>query len=296
VRGFTKAPNAVVFDTSLSIGARTTHTALTHLTWQRNGKTDKPTPTALPSMVEIARLIGCSKTTLGGYMTELRAQGVVVSARIRHRSTMYLVFEQAADSEAELRDRELTVKAAATAAGIGPAVDEGSGPESGRDLGQNLVVLTGASGLRGQDQEEGDDLTVTPPGAVLVDGQNLALNALMAECSIDPKSPRVAQAAVALNDKGRTQGIRSLFWIEMSRWAADHGEEGRRWLLDAAVGGERYELALATAIERKAAMYRSKMPGAYLTPTALRNHWLDLEMAPSSGRGLTGEEARRLDL
>jgi hypothetical protein len=209
---------------------------------------------------------------------------------------MYLVFEQAADSEAELRDRELTVKAAATAAGIGPAVDEGSGPESGRDLGQNLVVLTGASGLRGQDQEEGDDLTVTPPGAVLVDGQNLALNALMAECSIDPKSPRVAQAAVALNDKGRTQGIRSLFWIEMSRWAADHGEEGRRWLLDAAVGGERYELALATAIERKAAMYRSKMPGAYLTPTALRNHWLDLEMAPSSGRGLTGEEARRLDL
>lgn len=140
----------------------------------------------------------------------------------------------------------------------------------------------------------------TPPPIVKIDGRNLPLDALADACGIDPGSPRFIQVPVALNGRTHkttgellTPGITHLFWKEASRWANEHGEVER--LLSLHGEPEQYAQALARGITRKAEVYRAKLNGATMSPSSLRDWWLDLERQPTGARqgGLTPDEIER---
>jgi hypothetical protein len=124
-----------------------------------------------------------------------------------------------------------------------------------------------------------------PPPVKLVDGENLPLNALAETCHIDKQNrQRMREAGVALNGaKGKPDGIRDYFWIEYQR-VLDAGG------LTDAPSSEAFDEALIEAIKRKATRYRRALPGAVLTPHALRKWWLDLK--PEQGGVLTGDDLR----
>jgi hypothetical protein len=126
-----------------------------------------------------------------------------------------------------------------------------------------------------------------PPPVALIDRRNLPLDALLEVCGVDPASPRVGQAVAALNGsaRGSQVGIRDLFWREACRWAAEHDQEDR--LADLREDPERFAVALERAIRRKAQLYRQKLRGATMSPTALRDWWLDLEQS-AAGAGSGG--------
>jgi hypothetical protein len=162
-----------------------------------------------------------------------------------------------------------------------------------------------AQGLRRKATAEGEptapsggtdgDATVDPekpPSVVHIDGRNLPLDALADLCGVDEDSPRYGQAVAALNGRRGQVGIRHLFWKEIHRWATEHGELDR--LAGLYDDPEQFARALEKGIKRKASLYRSTMPGATLTPTALRDWWLDLERQPARrDGGLTPEEMER---
>jgi hypothetical protein len=132
----------------------------------------------------------------------------------------------------------------------------------------------------------GPDIEVPPP-LTLVEERNLGWDAIAEVCGIDPASPRSGLVAVSLNGARGQVGIRHLFWREVYRWADAHGEMERL----SAITAERFEEALAQGILKKAELYRQRLPGATLTPTALRAWWLDLEKTPhAGGGGLTPDE------
>lgn len=135
--------------------------------------------------------------------------------------------------------------------------------------------------------------TNDPPPIPKLGGQNEPLNKLMDVCGIDAGNrQRVKWAIAALNGRGATQGIVHLFWLEASRWCDEHEQPGAiDELRDDAV---RYSNALVNAIDRKAQMYRDAMGGAHLTPTALRDWWLDLERKQRSGGGMTRSDIENL--
>lgn len=137
---------------------------------------------------------------------------------------------------------------------------------------------------------QGGMLSAPPPVTLVGNRRNLPLEALAEVSGIDPESPRMAEAAAALNGRPRARnpeahrGIRQLCWIELERMAAPD------WLRSLHDEPRKFEEGLARTIRKKADLYREKMPGAYLTPTALRRHWLDLELA-ADGR-LTPDQIR----
>lgn len=122
-----------------------------------------------------------------------------------------------------------------------------------------------------------------PPPIRKIDGRNLPLDALAEECGLDPDSPRYRQAVAALNGDVGTVGIKHLFWREAYRWGEENDQLDR--LAEVQADPERWANTLERGIHRKAALYRERMPGATLSPTALRDWWLDLEQAPATGNG-----------
>lgn len=136
-----------------------------------------------------------------------------------------------------------------------------------------------------------------PPALHLIDGRNVALDALTEECGVEQGSPRYPQAVVALNGRKtpkteqlRDPGVRHLFWRELLRWATEHPDDAHR-LDELDEDPERFERALERGIRRKAALYRERMPGAALTPKALRDWWLDVErLRDRDDGGLTPAE------
>lgn len=135
------------------------------------------------------------------------------------------------------------------------------------------------------------DLTRPPP--VWLDGRtNLPLDALTEACSIDPKSPRLTQAVIALNGRGKTVGIRDLFWIECQRVAEARSAQARLAALQA--NPEEFARLLADRIRLKADMLLTRDAWrTSLDPKTLREQWLDLEMRRGSSDDLTADEIRR---
>jgi len=138
-----------------------------------------------------------------------------------------------------------------------------------------------------------------PNKPTLIEGRNLPFDALVEECKLDPRSPRLGDVAVALNGQKSSSrpGIREMFLAESERYneSREQGADGvgrLHFLLRERP--ELFEFGLAEVIRRKADLYRQRMPdGAMLTPTALAKWWLDLETM--EGRtGLTAEEMMKL--
>ncbi|MFL5313052.1 MAG: hypothetical protein ACJ79H_21680 [Myxococcales bacterium] len=134
------------------------------------------------------------------------------------------------------------------------------------------------------------DLSVPP--AVWIDGRtNLPLDALTDVCGIDPASPRMTQAVIALNGRGRTVGIRALYWIECQRYAEAHGMEGELENLHAEP--EVFARLLADRVRRKAAALLERDHWrTSLDPDLLRKQWLDLELRRPD-QGMSAEDIRR---
>lgn len=267
---FTMFSNAVMRDTSLTIGARLTHAMFTHLAWKA-GRESEVEAVVLPSLEEIAREIGCSKTALLAYTKELRDTGLVAAARVKGSSTSYVVYTSRPKDDAEFQARK---EAAARRSG---GVD--SGPAAVWNPDREGAALP----LRVKDPSQDVGAKAPTPGVTLVDRQNLPMNALAEACGKRIDGSGASALAAALNGRGGRKGIRDFFWLELTEWAERNSalaqlEEAR---------GERFEIALAKVISERAAMYRDKMPaGAMLTPSALLSHWSDLDAMPArSGRG-----------
>lgn len=274
--GFAKVPTALAADHDLSIGARAAYPIIATAAW-RAGRRHASDGVQLPAVDALARELGCSRTAMTSYLKELRDTGWIHAVRrAPRRPARYWLLER--------RDPAWTPP----------------------DSGQNLATETRASDqilateyggvplIEKLDMDlasQGPELE--PPAAVKVGGRNLPLDALAEETGVDPKSPRFPQAIAALNGRNGQQGIRHLFWVEAERWAAANDARDK---LDLLAAQPRFEQSLAEAVRRKAALYRATMNGAMLTPTALRSHWLDLELRPAGDRALTSDEIRGLDL
>lgn len=126
---------------------------------------------------------------------------------------------------------------------------------------------------------------------VAVDGferkQNLGFNALAEECNADPRT-RSGEITAALNGSSKTGiGIRACVWQEATEAYETNMLSGPELVL-AVRGGEAFEQLVVTAIKHRAKLYRNRMKGATLTPTALAKWWFDVEKLPE--QGLTPDE------
>lgn len=147
----------------------------------------------------------------------------------------------------------------------------------GAQQGADLAVCQGAESapLRARLRDrtvsnKSADALLKPPGDLhLVERpRNLPFDALAESCDADPRS-RGSEIAAALNGSRSTgPGIRSLFLNEFP-------------------GGS--DETLADEIRKRAQLYRAKMDGAILTPTALAKWWHDVVTMATAGRprGLT---------
>ncbi len=122
---------------------------------------------------------------------------------------------------------------------------------------------------------------VGPPKAVRVGGRDLPFDALMEVTGIQSGSPRMKEIPVALNGSRTQIGIREQAWAE---WG--FAELGLGHVED-------WESSLADRIRDRAKLWRRKMPGATLTPTALAKWWTDLPGLPEArdGRSGSGQDA-----
>lgn len=128
-----------------------------------------------------------------------------------------------------------------------------------------------------------------PPPVVLVDGQNLPLNALAEALGIRQASPRYKEVIAALNGSRGQEGIRHLFWRELVEFIETRKPEDVHRLAE--VDGLGFAKMLVARIPQKVRQYHEKMPGATISPSALHRHWLDLATAPTPGHGgITSEE------
>lgn len=123
-------------------------------------------------------------------------------------------------------------------------------------------------------------LSPAAPKLVLVDvpgsdrPQNLGFNALAEACNADPRS-RAGEITAALKK------IRQFAWEELQ-------EARARGFSTEPHDGIAFERYLAAMIHGNALLYKSRMRGATLTPTALAKWWFDLEKLPV--QGLTPEQ------
>lgn len=153
-----------------------------------------------------------------------------------------------------------------------------------------------SGGAPGHDLERRAYDPEVPPPVVLVDGQNLPLNALAEALGVKAASPRYKEVIAALNGSRGQEGIRHLFWRELVEYVETNKPEERERLNDVAADGEAFAKMLVARIPQKIRQYHQKMPGAILSPSALHRHWLDLAHAPIPGqdqtdlRGLSTEE------
>lgn len=117
-----------------------------------------------------------------------------------------------------------------------------------------------------------------PPKLVLIRGRNLGFDALAASCHADPRT-RSGEIVAALNGRsGVGIGIRRSFYEEIPVRANAHRDP------------ELFEVALAKEIESRATIYRRRMRGATLTPTALAKWWFDVLRLDKENVTLTPEE------
>lgn len=282
---FEKVPTALATDSTITLAARAVYPVLLAEAFKRGARPGEQVE--LPPLRDLAITCACSITSLKGYVAELRKAGWVTTTRAaRGRPQLYTMHPSP------------VVPAPARGSESGPR-NGSRGSESGSRVGQNLAHSRARDPLPDlrPDVEPTVQLHGDPPPIVLVDGRNLPLDALADECGIDPDSPRLRQAVAALNGARGKDGIKHLFWREACRWVEEHAQDAP----DAAErfaalreDPEKFAAALERGIRRKASLYRERLPGATLTPTALLSWWLDVERQPGRSDGaMTPDEMRR---
>lgn len=268
MRGFTKVPNDVITDASLSPGARVAYGVLKHLAW-RAGRDDEQDVVRMPSLQEIAVLVGISKNTAQAYVKELRDCGLVAHARVANQS-LYAIFDTKATTPDDLAERKLV-------------------PKTGMSSSQNLGRAPVDTSPLIKDPVKDQGTTVPCPAVALIDGQNLPFNSLTEAVGERRGGSSAPAIAAALNGRSGKPGIRAFFWLELVEWAEEHNQLDA--LADAA--GERFERALAAAIGQRAQAYHDALPGAVITPSALLSWWTRLPRMPVKQRAMTPDEMAR---
>jgi hypothetical protein len=230
---------------------------------------------AWPSVDTIAREARLSRRQTQTCLRELVKSGAIAEAGTSAQGTrIYDVLMGGADSA--------------------PRAESGAG-EGAETAPEPSLVQEQPSEVQELDPPKG------PPALTKIDGRNVAWDALAEECGIVEDDPRSGELAVALNTRTGQLGIRALFWGECIRYAEQRVDADPGLRIEMMLrlrrfhdSGEDFERALERAIHLKAQRYRTAMPGAMLTPGALRKWWVSLErMRPDRG-GLTPEEIERL--
>lgn len=128
------------------------------------------------------------------------------------------------------------------------------------------------------------DAAIQAPKLTKINGRDVPFDYLAAECAVAAGSPRLREVAVALNGpRGQPEkGIREQRWRELLAQEAGSGWPPE-WTPEIA---QAYERALALEIQRRAAMYRQKLPGATLSPGALAKWWTDLPGLKRAGNAV----------
>lgn len=210
---------------------------------------------AYPSRRTLAKRLRCSTDTVDRATHELVDIGaLIVKARFREN-------ERTTNAYTLIRVAPSRTDAATVAAGDAatPSRTGAAQTESHLDL-EPTELETPAVAIA-----TSDDLPA--PKLTRINGHDLAFDVLADQCGVDIKGPRAREVAIALNgSKQQGDGIRVQFW----RSLVQPGMPGDRPV------GEHFEIKLAEAIRHRAAMYRSKMAGALLTPLALAKWWSDL--------------------
>jgi hypothetical protein len=264
--GFTSIPNVVLRRIDLSGNAKALYAIVLDLVQYQREE---------PDMQGLGELIGAGEKAAKAALKQLVDAGLLeVKRRGLGRTNAYFLVDPEPVPSGDVLNRPQG----------GSRNDVGEEPTRAGDPSSSKK----RSDPTGQTPEgEGDQ----PPRVVTIDGRNLPLDALVEECHVDAASPRMGETVVALNGRKGDPGIRHLFWTEASRWATENGQIDRlEELLD---DPEKFALALEAAIRRKAAKYREAMPGATLTPGALRKWWLDVELAGRAGGGMSPDEIER---
>lgn len=278
MRGFEKVPDLLATEVGLSLQARAVYPVLLYLAWRNGARAGERVE--LPPLEGIAEACGCGTTALKGYLSELRRAGWIETRRAaRGRPQVYVVHAQPRETESASQK---------------PPRGTDSVPRVGRNASHSRARVPPSSDTPpdGDYVPSGEDDPLEPPPIVMVAGRNLPLDALAEVCGVDPASPRYGRAVAALNGRGAEPGIRHLFWEEATRWAEQNGQVDR--LEGLRSDPEQFARALEQAVRRKAEKYRAAMRGATMTPTALRDWWLDLELARRSDQALTPDEIARI--
>lgn len=270
MKGFTKVPNCVLLDTTIPVAVKHAYSVLLHLAW-RNGWREEKDIVPLPTLTEIAPIAGLSRTAFVAHMRELRRLGLVVNVRVKNQGMLYALYESVAGSDSDLEERQAR-------------------SDSDLDLGRIPTSLP-FKRVNKELAPNGASHDAVPK-TTLVDGRNLPMDALARECRYRVDGPQAPRLAAALNGRSGKKGIRAYFWMELCEWAETTGRVDE---LEAAKG-ERFERALVIAIEKRAALYREKMPtGSMLTPTALLTYWTDLDRMEAAGKRTRASVADRFE-
>lgn len=162
----------------------------------------------------------------------------------------------------------------------GPHIEAGaSNPtEGGLKYAVERGVNEARTTLEPSIEQPPEALESTQPKPVRVDGRDLPFDVLAEVCGIRADSPRMKSIPATLNGP---DGIRRQVWREI--W-------GDGW-----DDLENYERQIAIEIRARAALYRRKLPGAALTPTALAKWWTDLPGLPDARDGRSGSAADVID-
>lgn len=294
--GFTKVNNEIVFDEGLSLGARVAYPAFLHLAW-RAGRRKEGDGVEMPTLLEVAKLVGCSRTALISYKDELRRVGLLVTVRPRNQGMVYFVFDSVAESDSVLAERK-----ARSESGLAQVRNPDSSRARSSSEPKDGPEITPPTPLKGGGEVDVVNLDVVPD--VWLEPregqrpQNLPLNALCEVCHIDVGigSPQVRAAVAALNGRGAARpGIRELYWRECRRYAAAH-PEAEAELLALQQDPERFARMLEERVRRKAAMILERQPWrTQLAPADMLKLWVDIELAPSRPRGgLSPEQIERI--
>ncbi len=280
MRHYEQTPHALTRDTNLSLGARALYPLLRDLAWE-NGRRQPDDPVPLPTYEAIAELIGCAPSTCRTYVAELRATGWVETVRAsRRRPSLWII-----------RDDPSAPKSGGLAIPESAGKRAPSAPKSGTDTssstdttdqnipptpqGGKVVDLTGPPPLRKQD------------------GQDIALNALCEVCGVDVRGNGLMAAVTAMNGRGARKGIRTLYWLECQAVADQHGEAGQAALRR--LFAHDFEEHLAAKVRAKAATIMERQSWrSSLSPTQVRDLWLDIELQPDAQPGITAERMENL--
>lgn len=171
-----KMPDALALDERLSHTAVRAYAALLALA----GRREPGEECALPSIAEVARMLGCTRQALAKGVAELTATGWIVTRRGGHNRTLYRFAERTPAANSEVRETNALARAS--------------------DCSSSRETLP-------SEACESVSLAV-PPKLVRIDGRNVAFDALVevTGADVDAEGGRIAAGLVK---------IRKLYWRDL---------------------------------------------------------------------------------